>query len=298
MAANPTVFKNAPQLAAALDAQMQAAIRQGQDPMADPQFQKYVQGGQIKIQNGHVVAYDPLYSNSILAKVGKVGGAVGASVATAGLASAYGPKSQGSSPSGGGGGGTGGDGLANTLYDAALDSREVFGGAAKSGAQANQNRDVLQTNLQNTQVSRDRLALDAPGIRMKNSIKAALSKNAVPSSVQWGGPGSGLRGEIPKFSGGRQSIYGAAKDPAVQSLMEQVLQDELMSQQQGGPSGGGRDSAITFEPGQTSALDKVIGGGAFGSSILAAILKNRRRGVTEGASQPTPISGGGSEMDN
>lgn len=170
---------------------------------------------------------------------------------------------------------------------------DVLGGAAKSGAQSNQSRDALKVALSNQQLSRDKFAVDAPSARMKNSLQAALAKHATPSTVQWNGPGSGLRGEVPVYSGGRKSIYDAVKEPDTANLMDTVLHDSLIQQQRGGVSGGNMDDK-TMDPselGKTSILDKVMGGGAFGSSLLTALLKGRG-GPTSGASTPGTVLDG------
>lgn len=158
---------------------------------------------------------------------------------------------------------------------------DVLGGAAKSGAAANQSKDALKVALEGAKLNRDKFATQAPGVRMNTSIRAALAKNAAPASVQWGGPGSGLRGEVPTFSGGANSIVPAMHDPGMSGLFDQIMKDQMMAQQQGGQSGGNTDNKMTVNPqdiGKTSLLDKIIGGGALGSSILSSILKNRGGG--------------------
>lgn len=176
--------------------------------------------------------------------------------------------------------GTGGASLAAPGVGAGSmigDVADVLGGASKAGAANNVQQDRNTLERENIRLGRDRFAAAVPGTRMDNSIKAALAKNATPASVQWGGPGSGLKGQIPQFSGGIKSIYPALKDPSTSGLMDQVLHDELMAQQQGGVSGGGKDTAMPAIN-QSSAMDKVLGGGSLAASILAAIMKNKGGG--------------------
>lgn len=176
--------------------------------------------------------------------------------------------------------GTGGASLAAPGVGAGSmmgDLSDVLGGAAKAGAENNLSRDKNTLTREAIRLGRDKFAVDAPGTRMQTSLKAALQKNATPASVQWGGPGSGLRGEIPQFNGGIKSIYAGMQDPTHKKLLDQVMADELMQQQQGGVSGKGLDTAMP-EINKTSLMDKILGGAAMGTSILGAIMKNRGGG--------------------
>lgn len=163
---------------------------------------------------------------------------------------------------------------------------DVLGGASKSGQAQNNNQDTIKLALQNAQLNRDKYALAAPGVRMNTSIRAAMAKRGTPSSVQWGGPGSGLRGEIPQFSGGRKSVYAGLQEPDTQGLLDRVIHEQLMGQVAGGPSGGNADAAMPTNIGQSSTFDKILGGGAFGSSILGAILKARGNGNSTPSAVP------------
>lgn len=172
--------------------------------------------------------------------------------------------------------GTGGASLAAPGVGAGSmvsDLSDVLGGASKAGAQNNIQQDRNTLDRESIRLGRDRFATAAPEQRMSNSIRAALAKRAAPASVSWGGPGSGLKGELPQFSGGIKSIYSGLQEPDTQGLMDTVLHDQLMAQQQGGISGGGKDTAMP-EINKSSTMDKIIGGGSLASSILAAILKN------------------------
>lgn len=162
------------------------------------------------------------------------------------------------------------------------DVADVLGGASKAGAQNNLAQDRNTLDRENIRLGRDKFATQAPGVRMGDSIRAALAKHATPSSVSWGGPGSGLKGQVPQFSGGIKSIYSGLQEPQTQDLMSKTLQDELMAQQQGGISGGNTDRNMP-PINQSSTLDKVLGGGSLAASILAAIMKNRGGGDTSGA---------------
>jgi hypothetical protein len=82
---------------------------------------------------------------------------------------------------------------------------------------------------------RDRLALEsylagleAPGVRLDTSMRASHIKNAQPVTAKWGGPGSGLRGETVKFSGGYANPNYV--DPRARQLADDVLLQELEQQ--------------------------------------------------------------------
>lgn len=165
----------------------------------------------------------------------------------------------------------------------------VLGGASKSGAAQNASNDQLRLSAENSKLARDKFAAAAPATRMNTSIRAALGKNIAPSTVNWGGPGSGLKGEVPQFSGGvNGALQGVQGNQNTQDLLSQILQDELSQQKTGGATGGNQDATMSFDPkniGKTSLLDKILGGGALGTSILGAVMK---RGG--GQSTPAPVT--------
>lgn len=160
------------------------------------------------------------------------------------------------------------------------DVGSVLGGASKGAAEGNNNRDNRALQQASLQTSRDRFALDAPNTRRRDMLKAAIGKNASPSHIQWGGPGSGLRGEIPQRTGGASSMFAALKDPSMAKMNDTVMQDELAAQLRGGESGGKMDRNLQLPDnyGKTSLLQKILGGAAFGTSLLGAITKSRGDG--------------------
>lgn len=180
-----------------------------------------------------------------------------------------------------------GGGLINQGLDIASGLAPVLSGAAKSGAQANQNNDLLRLKAEDARLGRDKFALAAPGSRLSTGMRASAMNSAAPAQWNWGGPGSGLMGKIPTMSGG---VGGAIAniDPRAKALSSHVLDDELLSQMRGGSSGQNMDAAMPdlSKIGQTSGLDKVMGGLGLGTSILAALRK-----VAQGSSGGS--SGGG-----
>lgn len=176
-----------------------------------------------------------------------------------------------------------GGGLADTL-----------GGAAGSAQKQNNTSDTLKLALAQAGLNRDKFALEAPGARLSTGSSAALKAalaNAGPSKINWGGPGSGLRGEIPTTSGGFHDAIGNLKNnPNYMSLLDLVGKDSLEAEKRGGASGGNKDAAqpsILDGVGESSGFDKALGAGAFGSSILGAlgkIIPNPNRNLFGGES--------------
>jgi hypothetical protein len=159
----------------------------------------------------------------------------------------------------------------------------VLGSAA--GANRNQNNIVDARNASNwangeqLRLARDKFASAVPGQRLKDSTRASLESNYTPTTISWGGPGSGLRGEMPKISGGPSAAL-ANLDPRTKALASTVMDDELAMQQKGGATGGGRDAYLTPAPpmGQESLYDKLIGGGSTAAGILSALGGNKGGG--------------------
>lgn len=173
---------------------------------------------------------------------------------------------------------------------------DVLGGMAKSGAANNISRDSLTIADERNRLDRDKFAVAAPGTRMDQSMKASLASNYTPQQLHWEGPGSGLQGKIPTYTGGMTGAM-ANLDPNTKALMAQVMKDNLLSQMSGGASaaGGGTDRKMSAPVNQSSGLDKVVGGAAMGTSLLSAIMKlfQGRNGGGGGSSYPGMINGGG-----
>ncbi len=160
----------------------------------------------------------------------------------------------------------------------------VLSGAAKSANDTNLANDRNQVSRSAVQNQANVNAVTLPDKRLKSSILASVLSNYQPAGVKWGGPGSGLRGEVPTYTGG---VTGGLQnlDPKTKALVQQVIQDQLLSELQGGASapGGGTDRYVT-PVGQTSALDKILGGTALGVNLLTAL---QQQGILS-PSQQTP----------
>lgn len=123
----------------------------------------------------------------------------------------------------------------------------VLGGAAKGSADTN-------TAQAGAKLANQKLNIDTPTLKARRALAAGMAKNYSPQTVQWGGPGSGLKGQLPTFSGGVDSALPAAmNDPMVMELMNNVMM--------------GKDASYK-DPTKSSILDKILGGAGLATSIL------------------------------
>lgn len=167
---------------------------------------------------------------------------------------------------------------------------DVFGGAAKSDVSQSNNADTLKLALARLGLDTKKFATTAPAARFSTGQRAALANAAEPAQVHWGGPGSGLRGEVPTYTGGIKSVYRANQDPEMRQLSQQTLHDSLVAQMKGGadPNGAGvpgsdMDLGSAAHVGEGSTGGDILGGLGMGFSI-ADVLK--RAGVF-GGQKPT-----------
>lgn len=148
----------------------------------------------------------------------------------------------------------------------------ILGGMSKAGVDANAARDRNAILKEQMRLNRDRFATDAPDRRLSTSTRASILSNFKPTSVEWGGPGSGERGEVPKISGGLSDSI-ANLDPQTKALVQQILKDELAQQMRGGETGGGQDRAVDLgsDFGKSSTGDKIVGGASTAANLLGAV---------------------------
>lgn len=144
----------------------------------------------------------------------------------------------------------------------------VLGGAAKGKQQVQTDK----VNSSGNDLAAANFNAAAPGRRLNTGANAALA-SAGPATAQWGGKGSGLRGQTLKFSGGANA---AAGDPRLKQLADQVMAGQIEEQM------GGAKMVAPQVAGQSSSVgDKILGGSSFVASILAALgqngLENKRR---------------------
>lgn len=174
---------------------------------------------------------------------------------------------------------------------------DVLTKAAAGGQSAQQNNDTLKIALANATTNRLQTAASLPGTRLKTSVAAGMTSRATPTKINWGGPGSGLRGEVPTTTGGFHDTVTPTAD--TKALGDQIQHDQLLSQLQGGPSGpnGGSDMAMP-QVGQASTGDSILGGAGIGTSILGSILASRGSTPSATNGPATPTSTGGITPDD
>lgn len=177
----------------------------------------------------------------------------------------------------------------------------VLGGAAKGDMTEQASND--NSILKRAQVMQDqqKFALAAPLTRMKTGLMGGLANNFTPGSVSWDGPGSGLKGKIPTYSGGiGGSMQAALTNPELRTLMNQSMHDSLVAQMRGGadPNGSGQPGTDFTLPedvmnvGKTSAGSKILGGAGLASGILGALLKMKSGPSTQSDINSANLWGG------
>lgn len=141
----------------------------------------------------------------------------------------------------------------------------ILGGAAKGRADNQFLNDESQRRNRQLLIDEKQFALDAPQKRLTTSARANLLSNYSPSQAEWGGPGSGLKGQTVKFTGGfnNPNLFGGD----TKALADDVMHKQLTSQLQGD------EFPAMPDPSRSTLTDKVLGGGATFAAILAA-LKN------------------------
>ena len=144
----------------------------------------------------------------------------------------------------------------------------ILGGMANRSQQSNQNRDFLQQQRDRNALERYQIGIKAPGLRLGQSRRAAILKNYTPTSVKWGGPGSGLRGETVHFSNAltNPNLFKGDVSAQAQDLIHQNMLNQLKH---------GADLPALSEPGRESLGQKILGGAAMGTSILGGINRAR-----------------------
>lgn len=175
---------------------------------------------------------------------------------------------------------TGGASLMAAAPDALSGLSDLFGGAAKSDLTNSNNKDAIKLALARLGLDAKKFATEAPGERLSTGQRGALANAATPAEVHWGGPGSGLRGEVPTWTGGIKSIYRANQDPEMRQLSQQVLHDSLVAQMTGGadPRGEGTPGTDTSlmgaeHVGEGSTAGDVLGGLGMGTGIMSILGK-------------------------
>lgn len=208
-----------------------------------------------------------LAGGGAVAAGGGVGGGIGESAATTGLAgSGFGAAPIGATTVGTAGAGGGMAAAApSILGNTARNLAPILGNAA--GNQANRNAQQEYSQLSrdslNLQRSRDEQAL--PGKRLNTSVNASKVKNASPVKANWGGPGSGLRGQKVEFSGGYANPN--LIDPRTRSMADDIIMQQLTQQ-----LGREEPPEISGRP-QSSFWEKFLGGASMGAGVLGGLRR-------------------------
>lgn len=147
---------------------------------------------------------------------------------------------------------------------------------------AGQQSNARQQEIQNEQTDRQ-LAIQeqaagqtADRERLRSSVRSSNILNATPSAVSWGGPGSGLRGELPKITGGFTGAM-ANLDPRVKEMADTQLKNNVVAQLSGSgqPTQPVEDEEQRRRRRGESTGEKILGGVATGASILGAFSGRR-----------------------
>lgn len=157
----------------------------------------------------------------------------------------------------------------------------ILGTMAKAGVDANNNNNrnnltaaQISNGEANTQLAQDQFALNAPKTRLNETAKASLLSHLTPSTVNWGGPGSGLKGQVPTFSGGANegmSLLSGDISPLAQATIAQNLKDELAGKDSTNPYLAQTDNYLG-KVNSSNPLDSGVGAASTLSSFINAYL--------------------------
>lgn len=153
----------------------------------------------------------------------------------------------------------------------------ISGGASKAAQTQNNFEAANQPGMESAKLNRDKFAVASPASRLSAATRASLTNNFTPTKVDWQGPGSGMKGILPRISGGFSGGM-ANLDPTVKQLSSRIIDDSFAGQMRGGETGGQMDRYVDPNVGKSGTMDKVMGGVSMGSSILEALIKARQGG--------------------
>lgn len=196
-----------------------------------------------------------------------------------------------------------GGGAINSILDMAGAVAPVLGGAAKGRSEGRAqeiqdqlgrdrlNLDAARTNLDATRVNQEgtrsafdmaqrarEFGLTAPRYRMGTTARGSLA-GAAPVKINWGGPGSGLRGQQTQVTGGFME-----RDPRMKQMADSVMDRELRAQLSGAdnitapemPTAVGVPTSFATPAPKSGFGDKALGWGSGITSILGALGKFKK----------------------
>lgn len=163
-----------------------------------------------------------------------------------------------------------------SILDIASKFAPVLGGAAKGraeGRQSEANDQILRDRLnqQGTEAGFDmdmearRFGLLAPRTRMGTAARGSLAA-AAPVKINFGGPGSGMRGQQTKVTGGFME-----RDPRLKQLADSVMDHELQAQLSGKDNITAPRMPMATPAPKPGFIDKALGIGSFATGILGAL---------------------------
>lgn len=197
-----------------------------------------------------------------------------------------------------------GGGAIRDILDMASSLSPVLGGAAKGRAEGRAgeindqylrdrlNLDAARTNIDATRANQDatqstfdmaqkarEFGLTAPRYRSGTVARGSLMA-APPVKVNWGGPGSGMRGEQTKVTGGFMD-----RDPRMKQFADSMMDQQLQAQLTGAdnvtaptmPTAQGVPTSFATPAPKSGFIDKALGAGSFATGILGALGKFKRR---------------------
>lgn len=166
-------------------------------------------------------------------------------------------------PDGKGGGDGGGD-----TADMVSGMASALGGAAKDRNAAKLDNEKLDISRFLANLQAKEYMRDSAGARAHDATKGSMVANFQPSQVSMPTPGYGLRGETPTFSGGfnNPNMFADAKEAGRQSAAQNTA--ALINH---------TDTIAPVEGQPDSMLDKILGYGAFGGSLLDTYLQGMKK---------------------
>ena len=252
-------------------------------------------GRSVKISNGRPEMTKDRTVGSVLGKYVAPIGAGALTALTLGggapvLAGVLGGGGTAGGAAAGGGAAMAGKGILSGIAKFGGALAPILGGAAGSRADARSSEisDQFRRDLLDQAATRGNFdmgmrarefGMKAPQYRIGTGARASLAM-ADPVKINWGGPGSGLRGEKASVTGGFMQ-----RDPRLRQLANSVMDGELQSQLSGKDNFTAPEMQGATPAPKTGFGDKALGWGAGITGILGALgpVLNKNRPTTQGA---------------
>lgn len=191
-----------------------------------------------------------------LSAAGETGLGATGSAATAALPTTATAATSSILPAGSTGAVAEGGGLSGALGTAANIGRSV---APILSNMANSRGQAEDTNTRNA-LTQEQIAQRQPGVDLSNIAKSEAFKNG-PVQAHWGGPGSGLRGQILTYSGGLNDPRSPELTSSIKQFQDQQVNKALHP----------ADPAAAGQRG--GAVDNALGWGGVAASLIGALAR-------------------------